>query len=200
MDQFFDDPTMGVNKTVENSQWQQSSPVRNLASMANSSPYKLEPAVDQYNRDEASLTPREYHPLSDTSAQPVPSTELEDPFLDPPGTLITADGADAVDGESLPASDWEAAFTDDEHDKLESRAQFFDGRVNEVVGNLLASRLEPLEKTLFSIQQVLATRARRTPSSRRDMRSVSAELQQSDADDEDEEPVVRRSMSPRRDR
>jgi DNA repair exonuclease SbcCD ATPase subunit len=64
----------------------------------------------------------------------------------------------------------------------------------------LASRLEPMEKTPFSIQQVLATRARGTPSSRRDMRSFSAELQQSDADDEDEEPIYRRSMSPRRDR
>ncbi|KAJ4259825.1 hypothetical protein NW762_007757 [Fusarium torreyae] len=198
MDQFFDDPTMGVNKHVEPSQWQQGSPVRTLSAIANSSPYKLEPAVD-YIRDEASLTPREYHPLPEVSAQPMPSTEIEDPFVDPPEALITPD-ADAVDGESLPASDWEAAFTEDEHDKLENRAQFFDGRVNEVVGNLLASRLEPLEKTLFSIQQVLATRARRTPSSRRDMRSVSAELQQSDADDEDDEPVVRRSMSPRRDR
>lgn len=185
MDQFFDDPTMGVNK---------SSPVRNLSAVANSSPYKLEPAGDHYARDESSLTPREYHRLPGSSAQPMPSTELEDPFLDPP----VVNGGDAV--ESLPASDWEGAFTEDEHDKLENRAQFFDGRVNEVVGNLLASRLEPLERSLFSIQQVLATRARGTPSSRRDMRSISAELQQSDADDEDEEPMYRRSMSPRRDR
>ncbi|KAF4986527.1 hypothetical protein FGRMN_10802 [Fusarium graminum] len=196
MDQFFDDPTMGVNKTLEASQWQQSSPVRNISSITNSSPYKLEPATDHYIRDEASLTPREYRRLPQTSAQPVPSTEIEDPFIDPPEALANP----AADNESLPASDWEAAFTEDEHDKLNQRAQFFDGRVNQVVGNLLASRLEPLERTMFSIQQALATRARRAPSSRRDMRSVSAELQQSDADDEDEEPVFRRSMSPRRDR
>ncbi|WZH48869.1 Myosin heavy chain [Fusarium acuminatum] len=198
MDQFFDDPTMGVNKSLEASQWQQNSPIRNLSTIANSSPYKLDPVSDHYARDEASLTPRDYHQLPRASVQPMPSTELEDPFIDPPEALNAADGA--VDGESLPASDWEAAFTEDEHDKLENRAQFFDGRVHEVVGTLLASRLEPLEKTLFSIQQVLATRARRTPSSRRDMRSVSAELQQSDADDEDEEPIFRRSISPRRDR
>ncbi|EEU46854.1 uncharacterized protein NECHADRAFT_67284 [Fusarium vanettenii 77-13-4] len=199
MDQFFDDPTMGVNKHEPS--WQHGSPTRNLsiAAVANSSPYRLEP-VNHYARDEASLTPREYHALPESSAQPMLSTELEDPFIDPPEPLVTPDNADVVDGESLPASDWEAAFTEDEHEKLNNRAQFFDGRVNEVVGNLLASRLEPLEKTLFSIQQVLATRARRTPSSRRDMRSVSAELQQSDADDEDEEPIPRRSMSPRRDR
>ncbi|KAF5021207.1 hypothetical protein F66182_6759 [Fusarium sp. NRRL 66182] len=195
MDQFFDNPTMGVNKS---SQWQQGNPIRNLSAVASASPYKLEPAVDHYVRDEASLTPREYHGLQEAAAHPMPSTELEDPFVDPPENM-NAHGH-VVDGESLPASDWEAAFTEDEHDKLENRAHFFDGRVNEVVGSLLASRLEPLEKTLFSIQQVLATRARGTPSSRRDMRSISAELQQSDADDEDEEPMVRRSMSPRRDR
>ncbi|RTE75398.1 hypothetical protein BHE90_010141 [Fusarium euwallaceae] len=200
MDQFFDDPTMGVNK-YDPSKWQHGSPTRNLsiAAVANSSPYRLEP-VNHYARDEASLTPREYHALPQASAQPMLSTELEDPFIDPPEPMITPDNVEGVDGESLPASDWEAAFTEDEHEKLENRAQFFDGRVNEVVGTLLASRLEPLEKTLFSIQQVLATRARRTPSSRRDMRSVSAELQQSDADDEDEEPIPRRSLSPRRDR
>ncbi|KAM5380280.1 hypothetical protein ACJZ2D_003562 [Fusarium nematophilum] len=202
MDQFIDDPTMGVNKHVEPVKWQHASPTRNLsiAAVANSSPYRLEPATDQYARDEASVTPREYHPLPEPAAQPMPSTELEDPFVDPPEALVTPDNPDALDGESLPGSDWEAAFTEDEHEKLENRAQFFDGRVNEVVGTLLAARLEPLEKTLFSIQQVLATRARRTPSSRRDMRSVSAELQQSDADDEDDEPIPRRSMSPRRDR
>lgn len=199
MDQFIDDPSMGVNKLVDAPKWQQESPTRNLsiADVANS-PYRLEPGVEQYTRDETSLTPREYHPLPAAAAQPMLSTELEDPFVDPPELTRTPEDAEA---DSQPPSDWDGAFTEDEHDKLENRAQFFDGRVNEVVGNLLAARLEPLEKTLFSIQQVLATRARRTPSSRRDMRSVSAELlQQSDADDEDEEPIPRRSMSPRRDR
>ncbi|KAF4459149.1 myosin heavy chain, partial [Fusarium albosuccineum] len=193
MDQFFDNPTMGVNKHLNALKWQHHSPTRNLSNAAVAD-------FDPSARDEASATPREYHPLPKPAAQPMLSTELEDPFLDPPEALITPDNVDAVDGESLLASDWEAAFTEDEHEKLENRAQFFDGRVNEVVGTLLAARLEPLEKSLFSIQQVLATRARRTPSSRRDMRSVSAELQQSDADDEDEDPIPRRSMSPRRDR
>ncbi|KAK7426515.1 hypothetical protein QQZ08_006973 [Neonectria magnoliae] len=203
MDQFIVDPSMGVNKLIEATEWQRGSPTRNLpvAAVDNSSasPYRLEPGVEQFTRDEASATPREYA-LPDAVAQPMLSTELEDPFVDPPSLARTPENAAALDGESQPASDWDGAFTEDEHDKLENRAQFFDGRVNDVVGTLLASRLEPLEKTLFSIQQVLATRARRTPSSRRDMRSVSAELQQSDADDEDEDPIPRRSMSPRRDR
>lgn len=201
MDHFYDDPNIGVNKHVGATQWQHGSPTRNfsVAAVADSSPYRLDPVVNEFARDEASTTPREYHALRELAAQPMLSTELEDPFMDPP-EAIAPENLDAVDGESLPASDWEAAFTEDEHDKLNNRAQFFDGRVNEVVGALLASRLEPLEKALFSIRSVLATQTRRTPSSRRDMRSVSTELQQSDADDEDEEPVVRRSMSPRRDR
>ncbi|KAH7157534.1 hypothetical protein B0J13DRAFT_650102 [Dactylonectria estremocensis] len=202
MNEFYDNPSMGVNKVVEAAKWQHGSPTRNMsvAAVANSSPYRLEPGVEQFTRDEASATPREYHALQDPTVQPMLSTELEDPFVDPPSLARTPENAAGMDGDSQPASDWDGAFTEDEHDKLENRAQFFDGRVNEVVGTLLAARLEPLEKTLFSIQQVLATRARRTPSSRRDMRSVSAELPQSDADDEDEEPVLRRSMSPKRDR
>ncbi|KAI5464583.1 hypothetical protein BGZ63DRAFT_350903 [Mariannaea sp. PMI_226] len=199
MDQFIDDPSMGIKKFVDMPEWQQTSPTRNMsiAAVANTSPYRLEPGVEQSTRDETSITPREYHALPTAAAPPMLGAGLEDPFLDPPELTRTPENADA---DSQPPSDWDGAFTEDEHDKLENRAQFFDGRVNEVVGTLLAARLEPLEKSLFSIQQVLATRARRTPSSRRDMRSVSAELQQSDADDEDEDPVPRRSMSPRRDR
>ncbi|KAF4510024.1 hypothetical protein G6O67_001950 [Ophiocordyceps sinensis] len=131
------------------------------------------------------------------------STELEDPFVDPPASSHSPDPNNELDDaelESEPVSDWEATFPDDEHDKLENRAHFFDGRVNEVVGGLLASRLEPMQKALFSIQHALVPKSRRTPSSRRDMRSVSIELQDSDADDEDEELVPHRSMSPRRDR
>lgn len=194
------DPTMGVKKFVDAPDWQHGSPTRNMpfAPVGDSSPYRLEPPTELYTRDESSITPREYHRLPEPT-QPMLSTELEDPFVDPPESAVTPDqGLD--DGESLPASDWEAAFSEDEHEKLENRAQFFDGRVNEVVGTLLASRLEPLEKTMFAIQRAIIAGARRTPSSRRDMRSVSVEIQHSDADDEDEEPIPRRSMSPRRDR
>ncbi|KAF7558573.1 hypothetical protein G7046_g5574 [Stylonectria norvegica] len=197
------DPTTGVNKYPEVPDWQHASPTRDMAisAVVNSSPYRLDPPSEQYARDEASLTPREYHalPILPEASQPMLSTELEDPFIDPPEVLQTPNLDALEDDDSLPASDWEAAFPEDEYDKLDSRAQFFDGRVNDVVGNLLASRLEPLEKSMLSIQHALTSRARRTPSSRRDMRSVSAEQQESDADDEDDEPI-QRSMSPRRDR
>lgn len=187
-------PSKFVNKYGSATKWLHHSPGRKLstAAVAHSSPYRLDPGTDEQNRDEASLTPRDYH-LPDPNGQPSLNDGMEDPFIDPPQTHD-------FEGESLPASDWEAAFTEDEHDKLQSRAQFFDGRVNEVVGHLLASRLSPLEKSIYSIENALAARGFRPVSSRREMRSMSAELQHSDADDEDEEPIIRRSMSPRRDR
>ncbi|OAR02810.1 hypothetical protein LLEC1_00187 [Akanthomyces lecanii] len=180
MQQMEIDPSMGVKKKpLEKSMWNQPTPV---ASRQPS--YTLRPAahefVPQFN-------------------QPVPpylkDSELEDPFIDPPNTW-----ANGQQHAAMPASDWEGAFSEDEHSKLESRTQFFDGRVNEIVGSLLASRLEPMEKTLLAIQSVLGNKSHRAPSSRRDIRSTTGENQESDADDEDDEVVFNRSASPRRDR
>ncbi|PFH58605.1 hypothetical protein XA68_13465 [Ophiocordyceps unilateralis] len=188
------DPSMGINKSVEPAHRQPPTALMEPDVAGD----ELQLPANWLARDGASLTPRQYDALPH-----VPSTEPEDPFIDPPVCSQSPDldnELEASEPRSEPVSDWEAAFTDDEHDKLEMRAQFFDGRVNEVVGSLLASRLAPLEKTLYFIQHALASKARRTPSSRRDMRSVSIEIRESDADDEDEEPVPRRSTSPRRDR
>ncbi|KND89826.1 hypothetical protein TOPH_05465 [Tolypocladium ophioglossoides CBS 100239] len=191
------DPSMGVNKSAEASQWKQ------LGATEGDAPADdLQLPKDQLAREGTSLTPRQYHTLPEVP--PMLSAELENPFVDPPLSSRSPESVNEFadpEVESEAASNWEAAFSEDEHDKLESRAHFFDGRVNEVVGNLLASRLDPLEKALCSIQHVLSSKTRRAPSStRRDRRSVSGEFQESDADDEDEEPVLRRSMSPRRDR
>ncbi|XP_044721565.1 myosin class II heavy chain (MHC) [Hirsutella rhossiliensis] len=146
-------PSMGVNKSLDMSQWQPPTALME----ADSPGADLQPPIDQFARD--------------------------DPFIDPPASSHSPNLNNELDDaelESEPASDWEAAFSNEEHDKLESRAHFFDGRVNEV--------------------HALAPKSRRTPSSRRDMRSVSLEFQESDADDEDEELLPQRSMSPRRDR
>ncbi|KAL2017045.1 hypothetical protein VTK56DRAFT_2657 [Thermocarpiscus australiensis] len=140
---------------------------------------------------------------TDEVSRPMSSAGLEDPFVDPSHSAPSVEGAvHRLNGsESLPTSDWDGTFTDDEQAKLESRVSFFDGRVNELVGSLLAARLGPLEQTLSSINDALATISRRTPSSRRERRSVSLDIPESDADDEDDEaPVALRSMSPRRDR
>ncbi|RDA83748.1 hypothetical protein CP532_4995 [Ophiocordyceps camponoti-leonardi (nom. inval.)] len=191
------DPSMGINKSVEPTHRQPPTAVMEPDATGDD----LQLTANWLLRDGTSITPRQQAVLS---APPVSSTEPEDPFLDPtPGTQSpdVNDDQDASELRSEPASDWEGAFTEDEQGQVASRAQFFDRRVNDVVGSLLASRLAPLEKSLYCIQHAVASKARRTPSSRRDMRSVSIEIRESDADDEDDdEPVPRRSTSPRRDR
>ncbi|KAH7316489.1 hypothetical protein B0I35DRAFT_255069 [Stachybotrys elegans] len=193
MQELENDPSMGVNKSIEPSSWQPTPAV------SDQNPYDLQPPSPEHAVSARSPSPPQYRDLPAPAPQPLMTTELEDPFIDPPLTSAQRNAYEEQEIEEAALSDWEAAFSEDEHDKLDQRAQFFDGRVNEVVGALLASRLEPLEKTLMTIQHALASRMRRTPSTHRDMRSLSGELQHSDADDEDEEPV-RRSMSPRRDR
>jgi hypothetical protein len=193
-----EDPTQGVRKSADLPQWHQPSPTRHisLAAVTNSSPYHLA-AQSQFRSDAPSPSPQQYHPLPGEVLKPILSTELEDPFLDPPRFDVPVRRLNST--EIPPASDWERDFTDDEKLKLEQRVQYFDGRVNGMVDGLLAERLGPLEKALESIHRSLADMTRRTPSSR-EQRSVSVEHQLSDADDEDEEPAPRRSMSPRRDK
>ncbi len=197
MRQLNENPDMGVNRTYnEELQWHEPSPTRRspLIAALDSSPPHLPPP--SYERSDApSPSQVGYH-------RPA-SMDLDDPFLDPPRSSQSAEGAihRLNGGDSLPASDWEGVFSEDEQTKLESRVAFFDGRVNQLVGNLLAARLDPLERTLDSINHTMAGISRRAPSSRRELGSVSAEARESDADDEDDEiPAPMRSMSPRRDR
>ncbi|KAM7208847.1 hypothetical protein V8F20_000725 [Naviculisporaceae sp. PSN 640] len=199
-------PSMGVNRTLDSQpEWHQPTPSRHipLAAVTDSSPLRLAPQ-NQFRSDapSPSPSPRQYHPIPDMS-QPIRSTELDDPFMDPPRSAQSFEGpVHRLNGsESLPASDWEGTFSQDEQAKLESRVNFFDGHVNDLVGGLLAARLGPLEETLDTIKHALSNVSKRASSSGRDRRSLSAEIRDSDADDEDDElPVPRRSMSPRRDR
>lgn len=190
-----ENPDMGVNKTYNNqSQWHQPSPTAH-------SPSHMPPG-DHYRSEAPSPSPspdRYHHILAAEGHQSMP----EDPFVDPSRSAASVQGAvhHLNDSESLPTSDWEAAFTEEEHIKLESRVNFFDGRVNELVGDIFAARFGPLEQTLDSINHALAGISKRAPSSRPERRSMSADGRESDADDEDDEvPGPLRSMSPRRDR
>ncbi|KAH8169945.1 hypothetical protein LIA77_10489 [Sarocladium implicatum] len=197
------DPSRGVNKMQEiPPRWEQPVPATepSITAIASSQPYKLDPPeAAPTARETASPTPRPEHTFQNMASQP--SAVLEDPFVDPPISPPALEAGELVEHPASRAvSDWEQDFSEDEKEKVQSRAQFFDGRVNEIVGNLLTARLEPLEKALLDISDGLALRSHRGSSTRRDMRSLSGELQHSDADDEDEEPVLRRSMSPRRDR
>ncbi|KAJ4398690.1 hypothetical protein N0V85_006216 [Neurospora sp. IMI 360204] len=197
-------PDMGINKPAgsgSQTQWQQPSPTRPipLEAVTNSSPYHQ--AED--NSRSPSPAPQEYTGLPLQPSQPILTTELEDPFLDPPTSAQFVEGpVYRLNGsEDVPVSDWNGDFTEDEQEKLESRVTFFNGQVNDVVGGILDSRLGPLEQTLDTIKHSLAAISRRAVSNRRDVRSASAEVRDSDADDEDDDlPTTRRSISPRRDR
>jgi hypothetical protein len=202
------DPTMGLHRTVESPKWrQQRSPIRNvpITTVVESSPLRL-PPQGHFRSDAPSPSPRQYKTLPPEPASAIRSTELDDPFLEHPrgGVSPSYDGEGPVrrlgSGINTESEEWDRAFSADEQEKLEQRAHYFDGHVQGLVGNLLADRLDPLEKTLGSIQDALiAMTQRQTPSSRREQRSISAEVQESDADDEDDEiPTTRRSMSPQR--
>ena len=81
-------------------------------------------------------------------------------------------------------SDWNDTLSATEEDKLQSRVQFFDGHVNDLVDGILENRLGPVERTLQTIQHSLALMATRPQSKGR--RSLSTDAKESDADDEDD--------------
>lgn len=205
MQQLESNPTMGVKKSIESSIWAKAPAV---APVVKAPSPVVAPVVEAQPVEAPHDEPAETQDRSvRDQSQPLPTTELDDPFVDPPVRQHTPGMLNEFEmprvgseARSEALSDWENTFSEDEHSKLENRTQFFDGRVNEIVGNLLASKFEPLEQTLLSIQHSLGSKSRRAPSSRRDIRSLSGEIQESDADDEDDEPVPQRSASPRKDR
>jgi hypothetical protein len=81
-------------------------------------------------------------------------------------------------------SDWNDTLSPTDEDKLQSRAQFFDGHVNDLVDGILENRLGPLERTLQTIQHSIALMATRPQ--KKDRPSLSTDLKDSDADDEDD--------------
>ncbi|KAI1433557.1 hypothetical protein GGR50DRAFT_688222 [Xylaria sp. CBS 124048] len=188
------DPTMGVKKLSKSSK-RQLDLKQNVAT--NSLPAQL---PRESTRDE---TPSPSSRIYQERVFPKPSTELEDPFLDashsPPSPSTDLPVRRLNTRDDLPESDWDDTFSASEQGKFEQRVHYFDGHVNTMFDNLLASRLDPLENTLSTIREVLSKLPHRTPS-RRDRRSISAEVQDSDADDEDEELPTRRSTSPKRDK
>jgi predicted nucleic acid-binding Zn-ribbon protein len=80
-------------------------------------------------------------------------------------------------------SDWNDVLSSVEEEKLQSRAQYFDGHVNDLVDGILENRLGPVERTLQTIQHSLSLLATRPTSKRK---STSSDVRESDADDEDE--------------
>lgn len=85
----------------------------------------------------------------------------------------------------LPISDWDDALSSSDEIKFRSKINFFDHRINDLVGGVVQQRLQPLENVLVNIQDLLAASSSK-PSVKRIWRSASAEVETSDADDEDD--------------
>lgn len=107
----------------------------------------------------------------------------------PPKQLLDTDtSVHKLTSGNEPLSDWNDAMSPVQIDRLESRSQFFDGHVNDLVDGVLENRLVPLERTLKTIQHsiaLLATGPQKSSSVRRSM-STDVKSKDSDADDEDD--------------
>lgn len=190
-----EDPHKGVNYRGE------SSPTRQIPVTldTNDTPFHL-PPTQHFRHGAPSPSPspssRRYQAFRDESARPAMTPELGDPF-EGHGSEHSHEGVvHRLNGSEMqPASDWDGDFSEEEQDKLEQRVQFFDGRVNDMVETVLSSRLDPVERTLYSIQRALVKLSSRGISGHRERRSASPD---GDADDEDDEPGFNRSMSPQR--
>ncbi|KAL6239931.1 hypothetical protein BDW75DRAFT_248691 [Aspergillus navahoensis] len=84
-------------------------------------------------------------------------------------------------------SDWDDVISSGEDVKLANRSRFFDRRINELLGSAIDERLYPLENTLGAIQDSLAALASAPAQNPLALRGTSAEVMNSDADDEDED-------------
>lgn len=101
----------------------------------------------------------------------------------------------------LPVSDWDDVLSSTDEVKFQSRAVFFDHRINNLVGGIVRQHVSPLEKLVSGIESSLATLSGRSASRTHRRNTSSKEIENSDADDEDDlrEPMSR-VTSPVKDR
>lgn len=170
----------------------------------NSSPIRLAPQFAMRS-DAPSPSPGRFNMgFMEGSSQRAFSAAQDDPFVEQRGDQSFRNNYSSpihhlnATG-SIAASDWDDVLSVEDEAKFEARTQFFDGRVNELVGGIVTDKLMPMNMALQSIQHDLHLLSNRGVSNRRTRRSMSAELPESDADDEDELESAQRSLSPRRD-
>ena len=161
MKQFEDDPELGIERYDTPVQ---STPLVNM---------RLPPNL---RSDAPSPSPRR--------AIALPPREQERGMISPQHQYGLGIGVHRLNRANEAVSDWNDAMSPGQEDKLEARAQFFDGHVNDLVDGILENRLGPLEHTLQTIQQSLALIATK-PRARNSHRSAST-AKESDADDEEE--------------
>ncbi|RAL64973.1 hypothetical protein DID88_001563 [Monilinia fructigena] len=187
--------------------WHEASPRRHVQIPSMSSPIRLHPNLLRSDAPSPSPGPRRYAEdsqfgeISPDRVYSYMGTE-DDPFADPHSTAAFGSPIHRLNtGNSLPVSDWDDVLSEGEEIKLHERIGFFDNRVNDIVGSLLADRLDPIEKILEGIAHSLQSlpypsrNASHRREHRREQRSMSGAF--SDADDEDDEDPGR-SASPRR--
>ncbi|ESZ94184.1 hypothetical protein SBOR_5462 [Sclerotinia borealis F-4128] len=183
--------------------WHAASPQRHIQIPSMSSPIRLHPNIMRSDAPSPSPGPCRYvedSQFGEISPDRVYSHMIidDDPFADPHSAAALGSPIHRLNtGNSLPVSDWDDVLSEGEEIKLHERIGFFDNRVNDIVGSLLADRLDPIEKILEGITHSLQSLpySVRAASYRREQRSMSGAL--SDADDEDDEDPGR-SASPRR--
>ncbi|KAI9743712.1 MAG: hypothetical protein M1818_003028 [Claussenomyces sp. TS43310] len=192
-----------ASRETDTPRWHQPSPRRTVQIPdADSSPIRLQ-AQNLLRSDAPSPSPRRFHALpGEIPSHRIFSRPHDDPFIGGSdlGQPLESPIHNLNQGNSQPPSDWDDVLSESENVKFHARTQFFDNHVNDLVGGLIAEKLDPMERVLEAIQQSLATMHAREPSSRRERRSLSADLPESDADDEDDDSQHRRSISPRKDR
>ena len=84
--------------------------------------------------------------------------------------------------DDAPLSDWSRDFSVHDEEKLQQRGQFFDNRIEDLIGRAVEKRLQPLEESLRNIHSSVNKR----PTSRDLQPQRSSSAIESDADDEDE--------------
>jgi len=138
------------------------------------------------------LPQREFGSSDSAAAELVQRNARFSPSYKPPRYNPTAldSPVHRLNGEAnLPISDWDDAVSSGEEAKFLSRSNFFDHKVNDLIGTVVQQRLQPLEKNLTEMNSALSRLLIRSES-RRNRRSASAEVENSDADDEDDDKEV----------
>lgn len=208
-----EDSDIGVERNA--SLWQRSSPLRTSVVRVNDlNKLDQQPPTAHERSDPPSAGPN----TTSESSHDLPSRNFDSPSTarigimeqssrySPPHRLfgISRDRDFPIQrlnrSDHLPVSDWDDAISSSDELKFQSRIRFFDHRINDLIGGIVQHRLEPLEKVLLGIQDVLAAIPSK-PSGGSNRRRTFAKAGTSDADDEDESDDSRsRVKSPGKDR
>jgi len=161
--------------------WEQSSPRRSIHDFERSD---LPPSANLLRSDAPSPSPRRLYAPRNANASSTSMTQ--DPFDEERAGLAYESPVHRLNNaDEVPMSDWDEGILSEGEDKIQTRSQFFDKHVDDLIGRLLHSRLDPLEKNLQGIQDSIAIISQRPGRGRRSMSSN--EQLESDADDEDDE-------------